>query len=620
MSTTAERAAVRHAVHSNDPVNDLQRVHEVRRYCQISPSLASWNRGTPPPDRQHAAGATRADAALAALLRCLVMELDADIAWISLLDDHTQYFLAGAERSARSAETRDLTKWYGCDTVTHHGGLCERTITIDHEKDPSAIYEELNMAENSRTQDLPFVDGTIAEFKHYAGAPIVSIGGFTLGSVFIMNTTASNGLAASQRQYLTKTACDVGEHLSLAVQALDGERAARFQLATAALLQTPDQPLQETPQPVRKSGLNQRPSLAGRVYRHAATLLREALGLSEVCFQNIASHRSELESASLKGEILATSHEAEDETTSCLDDSHIDRILQIFPQGGMIQFEEGASKDCFIRASHGPSKRGENRFASAVGEAFPGARQILFVPLFDFRHNRTAAICIGWSKHYKRVYTPETDLLSMSTFCLTAISQVLRLESQRLEEIKSDFLGSISHEMRSPLHNTLGNLELLLGSGCSGNQRELAVNARFGATELLGTIDKILQYTEISAGDEEQPNGDRNATKDIGRRRPLRIGSRLRQEADVKGHVDLIGLCEEIVEDVTTRMRVQEAIKSPRMDATCNDLTRFPSSQVEHRGTNGESIPMVLFDTISNDNLRLPGNTELRTILENLLV
>jgi signal transduction histidine kinase len=72
------------------------------------------------------------------------------------------------------------------------------------------------------------------------------------------------------------------------------------------------------------------------------------------------------------------------------------------------------------------------------------------------------------------------------------MSEVLRLETQMLERVKSDFLCSISHEMKTPLHQTLGNLKLLLQTRCSVEQYDLAVNERFGATQLLEAIDKIL--------------------------------------------------------------------------------------------------------------------------------
>ncbi|GAB7334582.1 hypothetical protein MBLNU13_g06560t2 [Cladosporium sp. NU13] len=79
------------------------------------------------------------------------------------------------------------------------------------------------------------------------------------------------------------------------------------------------------------------------------------------------------------------------------------------------------------------------------------------------------------------------------------MSEVLRIETQMLERARLDFLGSVSHEMKSPLHQALGNLELLLQTSCSDGQYDFAVHARFGATQLLETIDKILLYSSISS-------------------------------------------------------------------------------------------------------------------------
>lgn len=102
---------------------------------------------------------------------------------ISLLDDHQQIFLAGAtgDNSNDAQISSQSAQWYGCDQVSHHGGLCERTITINHQPGTPALYEVLDMAETERTQNLPFVCGTIAEFRHYVGMPITSPDGLILG-------------------------------------------------------------------------------------------------------------------------------------------------------------------------------------------------------------------------------------------------------------------------------------------------------------------------------------------------------------------------------------------------------------------------------------------------------
>lgn len=98
---------------------------------------------------------------------------------VSLLDEETQCFLAGAQKNS-DGPAIEATKWFGCDQVSHSGGLCERTIAIDSAQRPG-IYEELDMINNPRTKDLPYVKGTFANFRHYAGAPVRTEAGTRLG-------------------------------------------------------------------------------------------------------------------------------------------------------------------------------------------------------------------------------------------------------------------------------------------------------------------------------------------------------------------------------------------------------------------------------------------------------
>lgn len=78
-------------------IADSTRVWEVRRFCQVLPSVVAYERGN------ESGIGTRScaepDGALAALLRCVIYHLGADLAMVSLLDDHTQYFVSGASRS-----------------------------------------------------------------------------------------------------------------------------------------------------------------------------------------------------------------------------------------------------------------------------------------------------------------------------------------------------------------------------------------------------------------------------------------------------------------------------------------------------------------------------------------
>jgi two-component system sensor histidine kinase/response regulator len=78
----------------------------------------------------------------------------------------------------------------------------------------------------------------------------------------------------------------------------------------------------------------------------------------------------------------------------------------------------------------------------------------------------------------------------------------LREARGRAEEAsaaKSEFLASMSHEMRTPLHGVIGMLQLAMdGEIASPRLRHLEM-ARRSASSLLGTIDDILDFAKIEA-------------------------------------------------------------------------------------------------------------------------
>jgi hypothetical protein len=78
-------------------IADSARIWEVRRFCQVLPSVVQYERGNSTSKGKEPI--SEPNGALAALLRCIVYHLGADLAMVSLLDDHTQYFVSGASRS-----------------------------------------------------------------------------------------------------------------------------------------------------------------------------------------------------------------------------------------------------------------------------------------------------------------------------------------------------------------------------------------------------------------------------------------------------------------------------------------------------------------------------------------
>lgn len=603
-------------------ISDRRRLWTVRKYAQVRPAPDHENVDDGKPAKEPlSVEPSPSDAALSSMLKILVDQLGADIAMLSLLDEETQFFLAGARKDNNDSALKSAT-WFGCNQVSHSGGLCERTITVDCTQKP-AIYEELDMTTNLRTKDLPYVCGTQARFRHYAGAPVTTSAGIPIGTVFVMSHQASPGLDIFKQNLLAETADNVMRQLTQTLQALEGERLMRFQNATADLLQRQRRDRHQVPKglPRKQSGINNQPSYIVEVYQHAAEVMRQSLELEGVLYQHVSADNSTRDSGLWRDSMLATSLKAGSSQPACFSPSEVEEIIQTFPQGAVLHHMDG---DWLTSTSDESQPLQGLKIKDALNKSFQGSQQLLVMPLFDVVHNRTAAICVGFLNDFTRVYSTRSDLPFVSAFCMSTMAEVLRLETQMLERVKSDFLGSISHEMKTPLHQTLGNLELLLQTSCSDEQYELAINARFGATQLLDTIDKILLYSSISS--EPDARSETAHAPDIilsEMEAPQIIGPRTEHIAGPASTVDLVRMCEEVVEDTTKRMRLLETIMSPsgQQQQQQQDDKACSNSQAQQADADdNDQFTIVMFDSMPIESVTIPRNTGFRIILENLLV
>jgi len=71
---------------------------------------------------------------------------------------------------------------------------------------------------------------------------------------------------------------------------------------------------------------------------------------------------------------------------------------------------------------------------------------------------------------------------------------------QQLRRLKSHFLASLNHEIRTPLTGILGMTDLLLETALDDVQREYVVTARICAEELLALLDAALEYSALTSG------------------------------------------------------------------------------------------------------------------------
>ena len=78
--------------------------------------------------------------------------------------------------------------------------------------------------------------------------------------------------------------------------------------------------------------------------------------------------------------------------------------------------------------------------------------------------------------------------------------EAARLEGERANAAKSQFLAMMSHEIRTPMNGVLGTAELLSHSPLDASQRRLVETAQRSGAAMLALIDDLLDLSRIEAG------------------------------------------------------------------------------------------------------------------------
>ena len=139
-----------------------------------------------------------------------------------------------------------------------------------------------------------------------------------------------------------------------------------------------------------------------------------------------------------------------------------------------------------------------HREAQLLLKAFPGARSVAFAPIWDPRKDRWYAGGFIYTFRPARIFTVEGELSYLTAFGRLSMAEIIRFSELLANKEKSNILGSISHELRSPLHGIILNAELLIDTKLSVFQGDIAHTIEICSRTLADTIDHLLDYSKIS--------------------------------------------------------------------------------------------------------------------------
>lgn len=288
------------------------------------------------------------------------------------------------------------------------------------------------------------------------------------------------------------------------------------------------------------------------------------------------------QAASIHGEDFPGTH-----AFTQLDESSLHALLKRYPKGKLWTFEEDSAVSItseddrkIIQPSVPPLDRSQatiqrkRRRARSAAEAkillryFPGVRQLLFVPLWDSARSRWLSANFTWSTEPTRVLTKQSELAFLTAFGNSVMAECSRINTEIADQKKGDFIGSVSHELRSPLHGILASAEFLGEEIHEGFSKGLIETIDSCGRTLLDTINHILDFSKINHFEKNWRRSRRNGPNLT---QPGSQGAgtgtlALRQSdlpmINLFADVDVSVVCEEVVEGVFAGMYYQNVTAS----------------------------------------------------------
>ncbi|KAG9240179.1 hypothetical protein BJ878DRAFT_527708 [Calycina marina] len=190
----------------------------------------------------------------------------------------------------------------------------------------------------------------------------------------------------------------------------------------------------------------------------------------------------------------------------------LQRCLVRYPQGKIFNFEDDGTmssseddegnvktvKHVKRKARRTRMKPTEQKDNARMIAVLPGVRSVAFLPLWDSDTKRWSAAGFVWTRDPIRILDAKEDLGYLSSFCNNIMAENRRINAKRADTMKGNFISSVSHELRSPLHGILASAEHLQDMSLGAAAEELISMINSCSKMLMDTIDSVLDFTKLN--------------------------------------------------------------------------------------------------------------------------
>jgi signal transduction histidine kinase len=291
------------------------------------------------------------------------------------------------------------------------------------------------------------------------------------------------------------------------------------------------------------------------------------------------------EKSSLKGDTASEYYVPVAET-------FLQRLLHKYPHGQVFNLDEGGlvipsmnDAQCTEGdVKHGSSGQGlrtgkpresvKQAEAKTLLQMLPSARSVVFFPLWDSHRERWFAGSFAWTTLSTRVLTRAGDLSFLAAFGNSIMAEVARLDAMAADRAKSDFISSISHELRSPLHGILASVEFLQDTAVDLFQNSMIGTIERCGRTLLDTIQHVLDFAKINNFTKPKRNERKDEQSSYERPRSRTMGSSI--DIDVSM----------ITEDVIDAMHAGHEFQGNSSLGMTDEVSNSPSEGLRRSGVN----------------------------------